>query len=673
MAYWTIDFTTRAGRHIHIRISGKSGDTNVALTPSDNPCSIEEEGKENLFMPIKTQSGYVEVITDSIDLAAEIIPTTGGTRNVIIYETATPTSYTTPLWAGYVQPKLLTFKMWRGKQKLQIPIECRLSGLKYEPVRLPSTSEVSIGMILYRMMGGFDYAYFQGGIVMERNGNTSDQERAWLRKKVYTTLFDEDMTQYDVLEKVCTFFGWTVRQHGISAYFVANRNVDATNTTVRRILTTELTASEYTSEESLWSEVELDGDVLASTSNSVKFTEGCRIAKATCSLVTFDREANIDFTLIGEAIDDGSISSANSMTEREWSSGGHDYYEIRQNFWTSFGQSTPVTIGDFTVKGENVQALLEKNDSTDVNDWDAKLVVWFTADYNTDTYMEGGTPSSPAYERTDVTIQTKYFGELTFVSVEQIEYSTKGTLVVKAQTDTEFNKFRGACFFVKIGSQWYNPVANVWQSTKPSSYIKLEPDNNDGYSIPIPQAMTGNLSLIFVSDKDDINHYGYSMNIGYALKSISAEFTAEQAETYNSQISEAEYSAKNGAGFDKEVSFSSLITIRGMLEARSKNFLLDSDGEICAGLYDTPYSDARLFSPLQRLCDQAAAEMSKVGRMYDMVALWRRGLEADITPLTMIYIEPLSEWCYPVSIKYNLREDEVQLRMVKRDYSEGNQ
>ena len=222
MAYWTIDFTTRAGRHIHIRISGKSGNTDVALTPSDNPCSIEEEGKENLFMPIKTQSGYVEVITDSIDLAAEIIPTTGGTRSVAIYETATPTSYTTPLWAGYVQPKLLTFKMWRGKQKLQIPIECMLSALKYEPVRLPSTSEVSIGMILYRMMGGFDYAYFQGGIVMERNGNTSDQERAWLRKKVYTTLFDEDLTQYDVLEKVCTFFGWTVRQHGISAYFVAN-------------------------------------------------------------------------------------------------------------------------------------------------------------------------------------------------------------------------------------------------------------------------------------------------------------------------------------------------------------------------------------------------------------------------------------------------------------------
>ena len=35
MAYWTVDFTSRTGRKIHIDISGKQGNTNEALIPAD--------------------------------------------------------------------------------------------------------------------------------------------------------------------------------------------------------------------------------------------------------------------------------------------------------------------------------------------------------------------------------------------------------------------------------------------------------------------------------------------------------------------------------------------------------------------------------------------------------------------------------------------------------------
>jgi hypothetical protein len=90
-------------------------------------------------------------------------------------------------------------------------------------------------------------------------------------------------------------------------------------------------------------------------------------------------------------------------------------------------------------------------------------------------------------------------------------------------------------------------------------------------------------------------------------------------------------------------------------------------------LYDTLYDNAGSFKPLQRLCDQAAAEMAGIGKMYEITARWRGGLIHDITPITMIYVSPLSEWCYPVSAEYNLRDDIVKLRLVKRTYSEGNQ
>ena len=675
MAYWTIDFKTIANRHIHIMIGGKAGTTNTALTPSDNPCVIEEEGKDNLFMPIKTQSGYIEVVTDDMSLITSIIPTTGGTRSVKIYEKENPESYDVPIWSGYVQPKLLTFKMWRGKQKLQIPIECELSALKYRKIDLPSVTIISIRNILYNMLGSFSRAYFQGATTFYSDGTTTGLARAWLWKKVYRSVFEKDSTQYDALEQICIFFGWTARQYKEDVYFIANRNVDAPSTVLKSVPTTALSAAIASPATNIWSEVSLSDTMFADNSCKVKLIEGCRIAKATSELVTFDEEVNVDFEPISTAIDNGNISSTYQGSSSEWTQGGHQYVRTINCYWTSFGQTTPITIGDFTVKGKNVEPILDKQGSTDVSEWKSKLRVWYTIDYYADTYWVEGTLQSPGYYRTDYRVDESYFGELVIASVNPVAYNAKGTMVVNVQVDNENGHTGSPCFFVKIGNQWYNPTTGTWQNSQPSDYIKQGQEQKDGYSIPIPQSMTGVLSIIFVPDSDMIHVGSVSPTISmyYDVASISVEFTAEQSETYNSQIDNVEYSTRNGNGFEKEVSFDSLICTKDTLAAKSKNFLLDNDEQICEGLYDTNYDNAARFIPLQRLCDQAAAEMSEIGRMYEITARWRGGLIYDITPRTMVYVAPLNEWCYPVSAEYNLRDDEVRLRLVKREYSEGEQ
>lgn len=665
---------TKAGRPIHILIQKPDGEVgNTALTPSANPVEIEEEGKENLFVPIKLQSGYIEVITDSISLAKRIIPTRGGTRSVAIYETATPTSYTDALWRGYVQPKLLNFTLWRGNQKLKIPIECKLSALKYKPISLPSTMLTNIGTLLYRNLGYFDYAYFQGGIVMERPGNTADQARAWLRKKVYTSLFTNDMTRYDLIEQLCTFFGWTCRQFSESVYFIANRNIDAPSITIRRILVDDLKSASYASVETLWQEVQLTGSMLCSANNKAKFAEGLSVAKASCELTAFNTVHDVDFVQIGLAIDNGSINPVNNGEDDEWSQGGHQYYREWNNYFTAFGQQTAVTIGDFTVKGYNVQPVLEKNDSTDVNEWNTEMVVWYTSDYTSDTYwVESQEPTSPPYQQTDINFANRYYGYLEFESANAIAFVTNGVLVIHVGLSERTGSRPKACFYVKMGNLWYNPTNGQWQSTQPSTYMELTPDNMDGYSINIPQAMTGTLLIKFVTDTTKILHREY-LFLGYSITSVSVDFTAEQQETYNSQISSVEHEARNSTGYKREMSFDSMICLRGSMDARSKNFLLENDETETTGLYDTPYSDAQPFSPLQRLCDQAIEEGAMTGVMYEINARWRGGLIHNITPATMIYITPLEEWAYPVSCIYNLRDDEVRLRLMKRIYLEGNQ
>jgi hypothetical protein len=668
MAYWTIDFKTIANRHIRIMIDGKTGATNTALTPSDTPCVLEEEGKENLFVPIKTQSGYVEVITDDMTLAEQIIPSTGGTRVVLIYETDSPSLYTIPLWSGFVQPKLLTYKMWRGKQKLQIPIECKISRMKYRRFTPPSQIKTSIRNILYKLLGSFGYAYFQGMTTLPFDQSSTSLQRAWLWKKVYSSIFSSDATEYEVLEKICVFFGWTARQFHRDIYFLANRNVDAPNAELRSVLTNTL-SSTPSHTDVFWNEVLLDSNMLANTSNTAKFTAGCRVAKATSNLITFDEELNVDFEPIGEAIDNGTISSVNNADEDEWTEHNHEYTRVVNNFWTGFGQGTPVTIGDFAVSGMNVQPMLNKNDSTDTNDWTTKLSVRYSYDYLKDRYWVPATYDSPGYYAEDVQVDHRYYGELIFRTVNAVTFSTKGTMVINAQTDNIGGSYNPPCFYVMIGSQWYNPLTGGWQSSKPTQWIVQEVTNKDGYFIPIPQTMSGTLYIEFVFNPE----YRGLAEQSYELASISVEYTAEQSETYNSQISTVEYSTENGNGLEKEVSFDSLICTKGSLAANSKNFLLNDDESICEGLYDTIYDDAQMFTPLQRLCDQAAEEMAGRGKMYEIVARWRGGLVYDITPLTMIYVAPLNEWCYPVSAKYDLRYDEVKLRLVKRIYEEGNQ
>jgi hypothetical protein len=228
-----------------------------------------------------------------------------------------------------------------------------------------------------------------------------------------------------------------------------------------------------------------------------------------------------------------------------------------------------------------------------------------------------------------------------------------------------------------MAGKWYNPTTEAWQTNQPADYIKIKKNEKNvyEYDVPIKEAMTGILELHFVTDTKTISTSTYSPTLQkvYYLSSISVEYESEQSKTYNSQIDDVQATATNGAKFRDDVTYNSNICIRGTLEANSKNFLIDPDGEVSPGLYDTPYENASLFSPLQRLCDETVSEMNTIGRLYELPVRWRGGITHDITPNTMIYISPLNEWAYAVGWEMNLRDDVIKLKLLRRKYSEGNQ
>ena len=90
MAYgirWQINFSSVAEKDYRVNILDEGWTGSVTqLTGSDEPFVIEEDDDPDTFTPIRTKTGYINIVTDNINLVRNIIPMTGATRKVVALE-----------------------------------------------------------------------------------------------------------------------------------------------------------------------------------------------------------------------------------------------------------------------------------------------------------------------------------------------------------------------------------------------------------------------------------------------------------------------------------------------------------------------------------------------------------------------------------------------------------
>ena len=86
MAYstrWKITFETIAGDVIEVLIQDNGWTGSVTqLQAANQPFTTEEDNDTDAFVPIRTQTGYINIITSDINLVRNIIPRNGTTRKV---------------------------------------------------------------------------------------------------------------------------------------------------------------------------------------------------------------------------------------------------------------------------------------------------------------------------------------------------------------------------------------------------------------------------------------------------------------------------------------------------------------------------------------------------------------------------------------------------------------
>lgn len=228
--HWKIPFRSLGGTSYEIRIYDDSytSSTAVTLVGGATPLVTQEDDDDDVFTPVRTQTGYIRIFDDGKDANGnsfnwrDLIPVGALDRQVDVM------SGSTLIWRGYIQPQSFSGDIYNGGQEREFPICDRLTILKCYDIVPSDYQNTNFARILYYIFtkiptpSALSFA-FGGGSYVD----------GWLKKSVSWSLFGEEDSAgtvqpkyscYEMLEEVCKFFGWTCRLYNGVVFFELSGN-----------------------------------------------------------------------------------------------------------------------------------------------------------------------------------------------------------------------------------------------------------------------------------------------------------------------------------------------------------------------------------------------------------------------------------------------------------------
>ena len=129
---WQIPFKSlRSGETytVNIHDANYTG-TPVTLKGGADPFSTQEDDDDDLFTPIRTQSGYIRIVDDGFAADGstpynwkDLLPLTDTDRPV----TLTVEGSNTPVWQGFMQAQNFGGVLYGNPQEREYPVQCALA------------------------------------------------------------------------------------------------------------------------------------------------------------------------------------------------------------------------------------------------------------------------------------------------------------------------------------------------------------------------------------------------------------------------------------------------------------------------------------------------------------------------------------------------------------------
>ena len=275
--HWQIPFKSlRSGTDYTVNIYDSTHSGNpVVLKGGAQPFTTQEDDNDDMFTPIRTQSGYIRIVDDGKDANGNtwnwknMLPNTDTDRPVTL------TSGGTVLWQGFMQAQNFGGVLYGNPQEREFPIQCALTTLEGTDIN-------------YTQKDMQNFAYLLNQIVMSIPETSRPQTIAiqggayaqqWLLKLIDWQNFTQNnndegviarFNMYQCLEDFCRFWGWTARTHKQTLYLTCADDSGLTTFLTMNLTQLGTMAGGTTAgtTNATYSEVTLSGDIFASTDNN---------------------------------------------------------------------------------------------------------------------------------------------------------------------------------------------------------------------------------------------------------------------------------------------------------------------------------------------------------------------------------------------------------------------
>lgn len=236
---WLFAFKDINGKRYSLRIvdmNGYDGEP-IALRGSSNPFETAEDDDEDFFLPVRTQSGYIRIVLDKtgddIDVY-DLIPLTNSDHRVELTSNVDGTEVVE--WCGWMKADLYSHKIWEGVDEYEFPVICPLTALEYKSFETDGSDNryIELHKLIYRIFlaSGNYYrnVYFTHDVTDMAHLFTVVNMRTWIEgNSEYDPFspnaherFKVNKNYKEVLEDICSLFGWTLHIYGNDIYFLTH-------------------------------------------------------------------------------------------------------------------------------------------------------------------------------------------------------------------------------------------------------------------------------------------------------------------------------------------------------------------------------------------------------------------------------------------------------------------
>lgn len=341
--HWQVKFKSlRADRLYTVNIYDDSyGGSPIQLIGAEDPFSTQEEYDDDMFMPVRLQSGYIRIIDTGKDATGttnvnwrDIIPTTDTDRPVTLTDPSNNVK-----WIGFMQAQNFGADLYQTPVEREFPVQCPLTVIsRIEMDVNPSTMNTEIrnfAYLLWYTLNRIPATARPNQIIVQGGSDALE----WLKVRIdWINFFEENEehtldSKFDfgtILEDMCKYWGFTARTYEQKLYLTCADDSGETNALVMSYadLTTLATGTNAGSVEPMFTTVSI-GNIFASINNNDYQNRGPN----TCKVTIDDNNYN------GNILDPFDSVLVTNMNRPSWNDGyiennGDHYWHYSQDVLT---------------------------------------------------------------------------------------------------------------------------------------------------------------------------------------------------------------------------------------------------------------------------------------------------------------------------------------------------